>query len=232
MNRNLNKKKSDYLLELALEERLEQDQYMQKYKEDGENLHEFSEKYNKRIKKLFKMAEKVERKAARRQRNYRIAAGVAIFLCISTVVVTKVEAFRLPVVRLFMEIKEKSALIGTEQANKLQLTNAYANYEPAYVPKGYVVVAVEEDEDGFYVKYEEAAGDNWYMFHYWARINVIDADNEEGVVYKENINGRPAIIIQKDDEIRISINVKMQRFYLTGTISYEEAVKIMGSINF
>lgn len=232
MNKDLDKKKSYYLLELALEERLEHDPYMQKYKEDTENLHEFSEEHNKRMKKLFKMAEKVERKAVRRQRNYRIAAGVAIFLCFSTVAVTQVEAFRLPIVRLFMEMKEKSALIGTEQENRLQLTNEYVNHEPTYVPKGYVVVAVEESEDGFYVKYEEAEGDNWYMFHYWARINVVDSDNEEGVVYEENINGKPAVIIQKDDEVRISINVEMQRFYLTGTISYEEAVKIMSSINF
>lgn len=72
----------------------------------------------------------------------------------------------------------------------------------------------------------------WYMFHYWTKINVVDADNEDGVIHEESINGKPAVIIQKDDEIRISINVEMQRFYLTGTISYEEAVKIMSSINF
>lgn len=49
MSKDLKQKKSDYLLELALEEQLEQDEDMKKYPlpEDVEHPHVFSEEHEK-----------------------------------------------------------------------------------------------------------------------------------------------------------------------------------------
>lgn len=232
MSDDLNQKKSDYLLELALEESLQQDPLMLKYQSVDENVHEFSEEHKKRMKKIFKMAEKVEHRAAHRRRNYQIAAGIAVFLCVSTVAVTRVEAFRLPIIRFFMEMKEKSTLIGAQTENRVGLSDKYAGYEPSYVLDGYTVVQVKEYDNGFHIKYECEDGQTWYQYSYWENKENVDADSEDGSVQEETINGHPAMVVRKDDEIRISINNGAERFYLNGTIPYDEAVKIISSINF
>ena len=50
MSDDLKRKKSDYLLELALEEQLENDGEMQAYQSGNERPHEFSDEHNRKIK--------------------------------------------------------------------------------------------------------------------------------------------------------------------------------------
>ena len=87
MKRDFYKKKRDYLLELALEERLEKDPDMIKYGDDVEEKYPytFSLEHEKRMKKIFKMADRVERKFWYKRKRYQIAAGIAFFFCFSTV---------------------------------------------------------------------------------------------------------------------------------------------------
>lgn len=81
MSKDLKQKKSDYLLELALEEQLEQDEDMKKYPlpEDVEHPHVFSEEHEKRMQEIFKMADKVEHQSYRRKKHFQLAAGIALF---------------------------------------------------------------------------------------------------------------------------------------------------------
>lgn len=232
MSEDLRKKKNDYLLELALEESLKTNPDMLKYREENVPEHEFSERHNKQMKRLFKMAERVERKAAKRRRAYQAAAGIAVFLCFGTFAVTQVEAVRIPVVQFLIEVKEKYTATGSQKENSLNLSEKFVGHEPTYVPKGYVVVDVKESKSGFQVKYEAAEGDSWYRFYYFSNMASANFDSEEGVVSEININGNSALLIQKSDEIRISINTGTERFYLNGVLPYEEAVKIMESIKF
>jgi len=234
MKNDFNKKKSDYLLELALEEYLEQDPDMLKYGDDVEEKypHEFSPEHEKRMRKIFKMADKVERKAEYKRRNRQIAAGIAIFLCFSTVAVTQVDAFRIPIGQFFMDMKEKSTLVGVHRENKLNLSEKYVGYEPAYVPKGFVIVGVEETDKRFWIKYESSEEDSWYRIYYWNKFEEASLDSEGGVVSETEINGYPAVIVQKGDEVRININIGTARFYLNGMIPMDEAIKIMESIKF
>lgn len=232
MNEDLRKKKSDYLLELALEESLENNLDMLKYNDERISPHDFSKEHKKRMNKIFKIAEKEELRAVRQRKSFQAAAGIIIFLCFSTIAVTQVEAFRMPIVQLFMEVKEKYAFIGLQKDSRLNLSGKNAQYEPRYVPEGYVVVDVKEFEYGFRVKYEEAEGDSWYRFRYWDKIKGIKIDNEDGIISEEIINGQPAIVIQKDDEIRISIDIGVQKIYLDGNLPYAEAIKVMESVEF
>ncbi len=232
MGEDLNQRKSDYLLELALEERLEQDPYLLKYQSEEEYTYEFSKEYKKRMKKVFKMAKKAEHRAAHRRQTYQIAAGIAVFFCINIAAVTRVDAFRLPIIRFFMEIKETSTLTGTRTENRLELSDDYAGYEPSYVPEGYAVVEVKEYDNGFYIKYECEKEQAWYRYSYWKKTDGIDIDTENGTVQEDMINGHPAIVVRKKDETRISLSNGTQIFYLDGVIPYDEAVKIMSSINF
>ncbi len=62
MSENIKKKKSDYLLELALEEQLKFDEEMLKYEKMEKEApdHVFSKEHNEKMQKIFKMADKGE----------------------------------------------------------------------------------------------------------------------------------------------------------------------------
>lgn len=79
MSEDLKKKKSEYLLELALEEQLDQDMEMKKYEkiEETEPAHVFSKEHDKRMQELFKMADKVENRSRKLKKYRQIAAGFA-----------------------------------------------------------------------------------------------------------------------------------------------------------
>lgn len=232
MSKDFKNKKSDYLLELALEEQLEQDVDMKKYKSDAEmdDPHVFSEEHNKRMQKLFKMAEKEEQRPKRLGRYRQMAAGFAAILCLSIFSVTQVEAFRLPVVRFFMDIKEKSTLFGASEEDLIGLTENYKEYEPQYVPDGFSVLKVEEGKGTFCIKYLNDQKNQTYMYYFFDTLENIAVDTEDGDIVELEINGNQAYVVQKEQEIQILMNKNDGRFYLNGTISYEDAVEIMESI--
>ncbi len=232
MSEDLRKKKSESLLKLALEEQLEQDEQMLKYSEnrERENIHVFSKEHEERMKKIFKMADKVERKAKYKQKYRQLVAGIVIFLCVSAITVTNVEALRVPIVRFFKEIQEKSTLLGAIGKENQVVSEKFQKYVPTYVPEDYVIVEVEEDVERFYIKYENSKDNTIYIYYYWDDMNVASVDTEEGSIQEININGNLAYVIKKKHEIRISMNKGTQRFYLNGKLSYKEALKVMKSI--
>ena len=132
--------------------------------------------------------------------------------------------------RFFMEIKEKSTLVGIYKENRLNLPEKYARFEQTYVPRGFVVVEVEKSSKNFWVKYEETEGDSWYRIYYWDKFEEVSLDSEEGIVSETEINGYPAVIVQKGNEVKININIGTSRIYLNGTVSMDEAIKIVESI--
>lgn len=144
--------------------------------------------------------------------------------------VSQVEAFRLPVLQFFMETKEKFTTVGSREKSRLGLSEKYWPYEPVYVPEGYVAVSVSETESGFDIKYEKATDHKWYTYYYWSSRERVDIDTENGEVWEETINGKSALVVQKEDEIRIIMSNGLQRFLLNGTISYKEARKILESL--
>ena len=108
MSKDLRQKKSDYLLELALEEQLEQDEELLKYTEDSNTPpHQFSPEHEKKMEEIFKLAHRTEMKSVYRRRFYRTAAGIALFLVLSGVMVGNVEAFRVPVINFISEITDE-----------------------------------------------------------------------------------------------------------------------------
>lgn len=232
MSEDLRKKKSESLLKLALEEQLEQDEEMLKYSENSEreNIHVFSKEHEEKMKKIFKMADKVERKAKYKQKYRQLVAGVVIFLCFSTVTVTNVEAFKLPIIQFFKEVQEKYTLFGVKGEESQIVSEQFQQYVPTYVPEDYVIVEVEEDVKRFCIKYENSKDNSVYIYYYWDEMNVAVVDTEEGIVQEINIYGNSAYVVEKKNEIKININKGTQRFYLNGRVSYEDAIKIMESI--
>lgn len=232
MSSDLRKKKSDYLLELALEEQMGQDMELEKYRcgNKQENPHVFSENHNRRMRRIFKMADKAEKQGRRLGKHYRIAAGLLLALCISMVLFTQVEAFRLPAVHFFMEIKEKSTMFGVKEKMEQNLTEHYKDYEPRYVPEGFAVKSVNEVEGKVLIGYLNEQKQQEYKFCFFENPGNLDADTEKGITKQITIHGCQAYVIQKGEEIRIIMDKSGKRFYLSGTVSYEEAVKVMESI--
>ncbi len=231
MSRNLDEKKSDYLLELALEEQLENDEDMRHWEQlEQENLpHEFSEQHKKRMRKIFRKAKRIEFYKEHRKRIVKIAASFLVIICASVITVTQVEAFRMPLLDFFYQVKEKSTFFGVSADSGGKLTKNFQEYEPTYKPEGFVVTEVSEKKDRFSIKYEDENGSN-YKFCFFYKFRDFALDTEDAAVSDININGKKASIIEKGSETRIIMYEENYIFFLEGTISLEDAYKIIESV--
>lgn len=231
MSRNLDEKKSDYLLELALEEQLENDEDMRHWEQlEQENLpHEFSEQHKKRMRKIFRKAKRIEFYKEHRKRIVKIAASFLVIICASVITVTQVEAFRMPLLDFFYQVKEKSTFFGVSVDSGGKLTKNFQEYEPTYKPEGFVVTEVHEEDDEFFLKYEDEKG-RMYKFCYFEKIKNFALDTEATMVSNVEINGNKASIIEKGSETRIIMYEENSIFFLGGTISSEDAYKIIESV--
>lgn len=231
MSRNLDEKKSDYLLELALEEQLENDEDMRHWEQlEQENPpHEFSEQHKKRMQKIFRKARRIEFYKEHRKRMVKIAASFLVIICASVITVTQVEAFRMPLLDFFYQVKEKSTFFGVSADSGGKLTKNFQEYEPTYKPEGFVVTEVSEKKDRFSIKYEDENGSN-YKFCFFYKFRDFALDTEDAAVSDININGKKASIIKKEMETKIIMYENNSVFYLGGVLSLDEAYKIMESI--
>jgi hypothetical protein len=231
MSRNLDEKKSDYLLELALEEQLENDEDMRHWEQlEQENLpHEFSEQHKKRMRKIFRKAKRIEFYKEHRKRIVKIAASFLVIICASVITVTQVEAFRMPLLDFFYQVKEKSTFFGVSADSGGKLTKNFQEYEPTYKPEGFVVTEVHEEEKKFYLIYENEKG-SMYKFYYFKKFKDFALDTEDAIISDIEINGNKASIIKEESETRVIMYEENSLFFLGGTLSSEEAYKIMESI--
>lgn len=231
MNDDLMKKKSDYLLELALEEQLESDEEMKAYKLDPESVHTFSDEHNRRVDEIQKRAEKrnLSPKIFPKKRLQAVVC-LCFALTISVFAVTRVEAFRLPLIRFFTEVKEKSTKFNFQGENNTNLTKNYQAYEPGYIPDGYNIVEVNEGDGTFYVKFMNDEETQSYTFWYYDTPSASALDTEEAGVAKILIAGNESYAIEKNNELRVLMNKDNHQFFLRGTLSLDEACKIMESI--
>lgn len=231
MNKNLDEKKSEYLLELALEEQLENDEDMRHWEqiEEENPPHVFSERHNKRMRKIFRKAKRVEYYERYRKRALRAVAGFLIIVCASVITVTQVEAFRTPLMRFFTDVKAKSTFFGVEKERKLYLTKNFHEYEPMYIPEGFVVVEVDEHSNWFSIRYEKGKS-QLYRYYFYNDVRDFALDTEVSVTINTEINGNKVSVIQKENEIKVIMYKNDMVFYLEGKISVEEAYKIMESI--
>lgn len=231
MSRNLDEKKSDYLLELALEEQLENDEDMRHWEQlEQENLpHEFSEQHKKRMRKIFRKAKRIEFYKEHRKRIVKIAASFLVIICASVITVTQVEAFRMPLLDFFYQVKEKSTFFGVSADSGGKLTKNFQEYEPTYKPEGFVVTEVYEEEKKFWIKYENEKG-HIYRFYFFNQVRDVALDTEDAMASDVEINGHKTCVVEKETEIKVIMYENDSVFYVGGFLPIEEAYKIMESI--
>lgn len=235
MNRNydedFDQEKQEYLLKWALKEQLKQDAAMQKYPsgKDAEPGHVFSKEHEKRMERIFRKAERAEKRTQRRQTYLRIAASIAVLFCVSSITIMEVDAFRMPVMRFFTEVRNKATGFLVEDKD-VTLTERFVNQEPRYVPKGFDVLKVNEEADRYFIKYINEEQQQSYVFYYFVNSEDCITDTENGHVQEIQINDNKGYIVQKEDEIQVLLDVDGSRYYLMGNIPLENAIKIMESI--
>lgn len=231
MSRDLERRKSDYLLELALEEQLEQDSELRKYGsgKEAEFSHVFSEEHNKKIGEILRKADKIEKRPERRKCYRQIAAGLALVICLSGATVSQVEAFRLPILRFIIEVKEKYTFFGVKKEYKT-VTKKFAAYEPIYIPDGFAVAKVSEGKRNFGIRYWNEETNQTYTYSFSEHIADVAVDTEDSKCSEVEVNGNKAYLILKGKKLRLLMDQSGHRFFLEGNISYEEAIKIMESI--
>lgn len=229
MKEDMQKEKSEYLLKWALEEQLKQDEEMNRYpsEDDIHEPHIFSAEHEERMKTVLKMAEKEETRRQRKRRKLQMAAGIAAMLCISSVTVMQSEAFRVPMMHFFADIKEKSTFFGVKQ--EVYLTEKFQDYEPQYVPDGFSVLQMKEDFEGFSIDYINEETDQKYSFNFYDKVVELGVDTEDADTKIIEVNDKQAHLIQKGKTIRVVFIVDDKTIYLSGNILPEEAVKILES---
>lgn len=235
MRDDLKQKQTDALLEWALEEQLEMDEELKTYLPDKEagQAHIFSEDFQRKMKKVRREAGRIERRErwSRRFVRYRkIAAAIGIVIFGSGVMVTQVEAFRVPIKKFFMELKDKSTTFGVQSENYFELTENYNQYEPQYVPQGFSVLEVEEVKGSFFIRYRNEERQEEYTFYFFDHVTTSSLDTENSVISETEIQGNRVVTVQGEDEIRIIMYIGECEVCIQGNIAYDEAINILESV--
>lgn len=233
MSRKPDVKKMEYFLEFTLEAQLNIDEETNHYKadEDSSDPHVFSSKHEQKMKEIFKLAEKKERMYRTKRRLHKVVAGAAVFLIVSSVVITNVEAFRVPIFNFFTQVKEKSSFFGARNSdNNLKLTKKLADYEPTFVPDGFSVDYVDEADNMYTIQYLNENLGEWYLMTFKKGISSVAIDTENGITEHFEINGREFVRIEKYNDIRVLMYMNGNQYEVIGNIEFDVIVKNLESI--
>ncbi len=232
MNKKQEQERTEILLKWALEESLETDPDMLKYQSgnDIEDYYAFSEEYERRLKRLYKMAERKERRPVRMKKFRNMAAGIVVFLGVSMVTVSQVEAFRVPIVRFFSSIQKESTFFGARKENGQKVTENFKEYEPSYVPEGYTILEVNEKSNCLRIKYGMPQDSKEYLFVFYRNIESVSIDTEESDYETIEIAGKQAHYVREGERIRVLLDHDGHRYYVSGNISLEEVKRIFESL--
>lgn len=229
---NNRKDRTEQLLKWALEEQLARDPEVLAFLPDdgtGEQ-HEFSPEHERKMKKIFRMARRVERRPQRRRHMMQAAACFAAVLVVSTVTVSSVEAFRLPVLNFFAEIKEKAISYRLEKEEHIYATVNFREYEPTYVAEGFLAESVTEAAGAYTINYTNPADGRWYAVDFRDKAVSVSLDAEQAKALEDEINGDRVIVVRKDGGLRATLFRDASHIILAGQISWEDAKKVLESI--
>lgn len=235
-------KKDEMILTLALLEQMENDEDLKVFDAcadettgqsgtagQGAKPHVFSERHNKRMKEIFKIAARAEKRRKRRRIVKRAAAGLAACICVSTCMVFSSSAFRIPVMNFFTDVKEKYSELVVDKGTKTYVTKNFQEYEPRYVPKGFNVSEVIEEDNFFKIRYVNDNG-QWYYFacHEYSHSTHIDTENVETKEIKVGEND--VTVYFKEGNIHAIMYQNFKQFLIRGKIDIDEVKKIFESI--
>lgn len=234
MKQNLQNDMFDAMLRSAFQERRQQgDRELlteQELREQDIEPQQFSPAFERKMRKLIKKVERREWRRMHRKTMQCAAALFAVMILTGGVLVTKVDAVRIPVMNFVINVSEEfSDIQVVDSERKLELSEASNDYLPCYVPEGFSVEFVEEYSDTWIVQYTDRIGEYYSIDFYRSAING-SMDTEGATVTEQKINGYPALIIDKKDYLTVVWCPDGSEYIISGTISMEEVNSILSSI--
>ena len=235
-------KKDEMILTLALLEQMENDEDLKAFDAcadettgqsgtagPGAKPHVFSERHNQRMKEIFKIAARAEKRRKRRRIVKRAAAGLAACICVSTCMVFSSSAFRIPVMNFFTDVKEKYSELVVDKGTKTYVTKNFQEYEPRYVPKGFNVAEVVEEDNFFKIRYVNDNG-QWYYFACYEYSHSANVDTENAVKKEIETGENNITVYVKEGNIQAIMYQNFKQFVISGEIDLDEIQKIFESI--
>ncbi|CCY85884.1 putative uncharacterized protein [Clostridium sp. CAG:149] len=235
-------KKDEMILTLALLEQMENDEDLKAFDAcadettgqsgtagQGAKPHVFSERHNQRMKEIFKIAARAEKRRKRRRIVKRAAAGLAACICVSTCMVFSSSAFRIPVMNFFTDVKEKYSELVVDKGTKTYVTKNFQEYEPRYVPKGFNVAEVVEEDNFFKIRYVNDNG-QWYYFACYEYSHSANVDTENAVKKEIETGENNITVYVKEGNTQAIMYQNFKQFVISGEIDLDEIQKIFESI--
>lgn len=196
----------------------------------GVKPHQFSPEFERKMEKLIRKARRKEWREKHRKGIRQLAAMLAVVFLTGGILVTQVDAIRVPVMSVMITIGERfSEIVVQDPAQRDTLSNEFHSRLPTYMPDGFWVESVDEDKDGCTVFYSNSTK-KYYSIDYYTSAADTAIDTENAIVSEQKIRGQPAIIAEKDGSTIIVWYPNGHEYILSGTISLEEMIRILESI--
>lgn len=218
----------DAFIRSAIQEDIESNNLNQEIPDD-ETEHIFSDAFEKKMKKLIKEQRRRAGRAKRKHMMRRIGGMAAGIVLIGGILVTNVDALRIPISDFFFDIRNRYTDIIMSRQINYDISDKLQQYMPEYMPEGFVITNVAEQADEVSVTCENDGGE-FYVLDFWVTARNTSIDTEDTVWEKETIQGFPAKIVQKDDRTYITWMPNEHQYYLAGQITKEEGICILESV--
>lgn len=224
----------DNMLRMALKEYIEDTEPELKteseLKEAGIPLPEFSSRFEHRMNRLIRKEHRKEWWKKHGKSTKRLVASMILAVVIGGAAIFNVDAFRIPIVSFFMNLKEDHSVIEVNGGeSKPILSKKFQEYLPSYVLEGFAVSKVEEDADAFYVEYSNGEG-KMYMLDFKMTASSGAIDTEKADLDEQEIQRYPAVISKKDSQIVAVWMPAGHKYNLCGDITRDEAIRILSSV--
>lgn len=196
----------------------------------GVEPHQFSPEFERKMEKLIRKARRKEWREKHRKGIRQLAAMVAVVFLAGGILVTQVDAIRVPVMSVVVTIGERfSEIVVKDSAQRNIPSNEFYSRLPTYMPDGFWVESVDEDKNSCTVFYSDNS-ESYYSIDYYTSAADTAIDTENAIVLEQEIRGQPAIIAEKNGSTIIVWYPNGHEYILSGTISLEEMIRILESI--
>lgn len=218
----------DAFIRSAIQEDIESN-HLNKEIPDDTTEHIFSDTFEKKMKKLIKEQRRQAGRARRKHMVHRIGGMAAGIVLISGILVTNVDALRVPLSDFFLDVKDKYTDIVLSRQIHYDISDKLQKYMPEYMPEGFVITNVVEQTDEVSVTCENDGG-AFYVLDFWMTVQDASTDTEDALSEKLILQGAPAMVVQKGDRTYITWMPNEHQYYLAGQITKEEGIRILESV--
>lgn len=234
MKQNLQNEMFDAMLRSAFQERRQQgDRELlteQELREQDIEPQQFSPAFERKMKKLIKKVGRREWRRTHRKTMQHVAALFAVVFLTGGILMTKVDAVRVPVGNILFTIGEEFSTIQVQQERPTQtISKKFAEYLPTYIPVGFFVESVDESKHECYVSYSDG-GERYYSVDFYASARGGAVDTEDSIITEIEIRGYPAIMLQKAERTMLLWYPANHEYFIVGNVPREELFAVLESI--